>query len=289
MSEPDQARVVVTKPMQYLIARQVVEQLGIASSNLAVVPHFSLNDNFIRFVRRDPLWDSVEFFPNKFPAIVGHGERTLITNSDIGKDAYLNKLGGYNNVCVYEEGWGTYLDDILVTESWKKKLIYSAAGFNRIYGNSMFTDYLLTYRPRRTKHARNLIFDRSLPRYLAASQVREFALCYPHSDEIRTIVLLGKKDDFNASLIERFRNTNGVFFKLHPHMTRGRGAARDDGIRYLPNDFLIEFFLLNADPEGKKLTVVHDNSSIQMYFKDFEHITFRNVGPFIPEIRKVIG
>ena len=289
MSEFGNTRVIITKPLQYLIARQAVEQLNIIKPTLAVIPHFDLNGNLIKSINNDKIWGSIEYHESKISAIIGTEEKNLLTNSDIGKDAYLNKIGRYDKIVVYEEGWGTYLADVLITESRKKRLIYSALNFNKRYGNSKFTDYLLTYHSSHKCTNKNILFKEPLVNYLQKTDLSDIFGRFPQYQNIDTIVLLGKDLALNFELKKDLQKKENIIYKNHPHMTMKNIQEVDAKQKFVGNDFIVEFFLIDRISKNKQIKIIHDNSSLQMYFRNFKNIIFENKGKKIEEIHTIIN
>lgn len=285
-------KVIVTKPLQYLIARQLVEEQKYKKVHLYLVPHFSNYHDFLALIKEDMIWSSIYTFKSKVLAITYKfwNYSLLVTNSDIGKDDYINSIF-MGKTIIYEEGWGTYLNNVLITESKLKSLVYNILRFNKKYGNGYFTSKIFCYRPEILNRKKRIYpFNKTMSEYLIseASNFNFFLKNKKYNFDV--LFLLGKDSKLNEKMLEVASNlvSSKIAIKFHPHFTYKNESNNNTSYQLLDNSDLVEIIILEFIRKRKKMVIYHDNSSISYYFKNLEIVKFINLGPNIPDVRKLL-
>lgn len=146
---------IATKPLQIMICMAIRDQLGLSRrSHLMLVSSFH-DAGFVleRIREHDRRWVSVAAFPTRRDAVVGcaGGDyRAVFIDTDVGPQIAreLKRLRGCVpglRLCVYEEGLGTYRDDLC---SARGTVLMRVLGASTYFGGLTATDEVWLFRPK---------------------------------------------------------------------------------------------------------------------------------------------
>jgi hypothetical protein len=273
--------VFVTKPVQYVNARNAVQTINCGRSILVIVDQFfGALEFYSRIKKFDKTWDLIIFsssrtkalFQLKFKLNVGKIDN-ILSNSDISKDPLLYKIFYPTaSQILYEEGWGNYIPDALFDQSSIKNLIYILLCLNKQYGFSRFTDKVyLYYRKHQClniKHKSSGFKNDFLPYLKLNHYVLSKVFDTINVGDVNDIafILPSKIWSVNFDLLQ-LSDYKKIYLKPHPHtMSYDAQVAKKYGAEILGNNVFIELFI--AFNENKNITIYHDDSMIGLYARN---------------------
>ena len=285
---------IVSKPLQYFNAINIRDDL--ASKICLIVDNFYEAETFFNNIKNNRLWSDVIFFASAFDAYkwlkdrVNFGDN-LFVDSDHGfrKTIWLSRIKS-RNIYVYEEGIGSYRND-LIKSGYRNKLFkffLKLFGFKEYMGGGAFTKGIIIYDIESHKKLVNsfnkvrIQFKLSFHEHLLSDLVNsDFDL--GNTELIlerlsRKKVLMYLTDfEYNdkADLIHVQYSDYVKILKPHPNIKNILDKDQYDII--LDNSVLIELFIVKVVEEASELIVVHENSSSANYLKNIDKITFINI------------
>ncbi len=282
---------IATKPLQLIICMMVRDIFFGEGSKLVLclVDSFHGARNVVERVKcHDNKWDDVLFFRSRHEAIRYAAEAScdfLFTDSDVGVKIFLSlawfKI--YNRktrICVYEEGLGTYRDDIY---SPLKAWLFNVFGVGAQFGACGLTDDIYIFdketyvkkAPLSCHKAR--IITAKLEEYVGRSSCladifNVSTALHGLLDSSRDglcLVYLGSWSVSDSALFEIRQVTAGVkILKLHPHITSEAGVEFYNSFDYVVDPSLpAELLLLTVAERFDRVIVYHHGSSIVRYFQ----------------------
>lgn len=290
---------VVTKPLQYINARNIIEQDFSESEKktLLIIDQFSGSFDFYLNVKKyDILWDEVIYERSRFKVFLTFRNKInyLITNSDLGKEDYLIKYVLKPKECyVYEEGAGSYLSSGLTFQPFKKKLIYNILKLNSKYGNSKNTNGIYLYYPSLYFSDNKISINISFEKYINTN-IELFLNVFNETKRVLKsisnnkllIVLSGWNWIFKEGDIKPFKKDSDIYIKPHPH----KNTLPDYCCKYnfLPDLLLPELFIIGLLSKNVRVIVMHDASSIEINLVKLQNVKFINLGNNI-EVDKLLN
>lgn len=281
--------VFVTKPIQYVNARNAVETIYDRDVKyiLIVVDHFEGATSFVdRIWLHDNIWFEVKLFNSRIEALFFYRKykvKHILTNSDISKDAVLFKIfHPFSALMLYEEGWGNYIRDVLFDRGCGKRIVYNLLFLNRQYGASTFTKKIFLYYPEICElnlRGKATSFRYSFSEYLKKNSSLFGKVFRTTSETIDSnltcaFILPSKQWNNNFDSID-YSRFDKVYLKPHPHtMEYNKHLIDKYNVIVLDNSYFIELIVCLAKC---KVTIFHDNSMVGVYAK-FENVTIHNIG-----------
>lgn len=266
---------------------------------LCIVDSFhGASDVFKRVKHYDDHWEKVALFNKRDEALKYAAKSScdfLFTDSDVGAQIYLSlvrfKIANQKaRICVYEEGLGTYRDDIY---SPLKRKLFSVLGIGAGFGACSLTDDVYLF----DKDAYSKMAPQSYHKVRTISpRLADYVVsssCLANIFGVRTALQrLSNAESSSSCLIylsswlisdSALTEINSVasvvkVLKLHPHITSEAGAEFSDCFDYVVEPGLpAEILLLAASEKFKRVIVYHHGSSIVRYI-DSENISFVDLG-----------
>lgn len=289
------ASFVITKPIQYITARNLAEQLGEESPILYIIPNFSRADEFLKNVRCfDKMWGKVIFVPSRWLLpfyrlfnnnILGK----LFTDSDIYKDSLINLLSSpVSKVSLYEEGFYSYVGDQNLHMSRNGKSarlrVYNFFKLPKGLGLSGWTDKIFLYEPSASNLNKAGHIKKSMIMYLKENMAF-FSLVF-------NVPEISIKEKASISVYctgpdEKKINTtlasmNFDVIKPHPAVNVKKLAASAD-VLWENSLIPIEIVVILFAASNKKVVFVHENSTSVLYLSvlSLKEIEFVNVGSYV--------
>ena len=279
----------VTKPIQYVNARNAVETIFQRDRKyiLVIVDHFEGALNFAKnIILNDSIWFDVNLVKSRVEALILTRKYKVInifTNSDISKDPFLFKFfHPFATLILYEEGWGNYIRDILFDRGPSKRLIYTLLGLNRQYGASRFTKKIFLYRPSICDvniEGKVESFAYSFSEYIKkeAGLLRNIFRQAEEdfdSDKVITFILPSKKWNKSFDYLD-YHFFDSIYLKPHPHtMDYNSDLVKKYNVTVLDNSYFIELIVAQT---RSKITIYHDHSMVGVYAR-FNNVTIHNLG-----------
>ena len=276
---------VITKPLQYINARNLVRQLGVLRPKLVILDYFSDSFEFYLRVRDiDPVWGEVEYYSSRLSYLAKKLTKFRLFNqiyvdSDIYKDSIVNfLLSPFKRVNLYEEGYFSYVgcQDFNMTSSAKKMKLffYKMLGLPLSLGGSFWTNRYYLYVPDLYRgDARVCQLDGGVFR----SIYNELELfCTIFSFDVNRCAFIfesGKKEINLYCTSSNFDNVKNIvneyefdLIKLHPGV-KGLLASAYSFDSNVPIELLIGFLV----GSGLKVNFYHEKSSSVMYLSEVEN------------------
>lgn len=273
---------VVTKPLQYFNVTNIED--GISHKVCLIVDVFYKADDFFNNIENQNYWNEVLFFSNSYDAYKWLKKKTdyedyLYIDSDYGlkKTIWLSRINT-KNIFVYEEGIGSYRNDLITASHSNFLLIFllKFIGIKQHLGGGRYTKGIIVYDLE--KH------ELKIPEYkkIRKSFKREFT---QHLSFIKNHFLY-QAESF-TDILESIKSKNILFYltsweyntdvdiimtqypdhvkiiKPHPHIKTKYTQANFDYI--LSNDVFVELFIINAIEVCSEVIVLHENSSAMQY------------------------
>lgn len=145
---------IVTKPLQIMICMAICDQLELSQrSHLLVVTSFHEAEAVLQRIREhDPRWLSVSAYLTRRDAVVecvARAYEMVFVDTDVGPQSAwelrrLKKSVPGVMLCVYEEGLGTYRDDLC---SARGVVLMRALGASTHFGGLAVTDEIWLFQP----------------------------------------------------------------------------------------------------------------------------------------------
>lgn len=289
------ASYVITKPIQYITARNLAEQLGQDSPNLYIVPNFSCANDFFSNVRRfDKVWGRVVYVPNRwllpfYRLINCNILGKLFTDSDIYKDSLINFLSSpASKVSVYEEGFYSYVSDQNLHMSRNGKSfrlrVYNLFKLPKGLGLSGWTDKLFLYKPCASNLNKTLKIEKSIIMYLKEN-MDFFSIIFNVPEislkEKKTIsIYCTGPDEIKINTVLSSMTFDVI--KPHPAVNIADLTVYTDVLwesSLTPIEMVVILFAAN----NNKIIFVHENSTSVLYLSalDLKEIEFINVGSYV--------
>jgi hypothetical protein len=274
--------IIAGKPLQLLTAISTAEQIKIIDDcDIFLVDNFFASKKFVKnYNNLNHKWPELthyKTFDQACQRFIDGEYSCLLIDSDIGAKKYLRILrkkikNKKIKMYVYEEGQGTYRDNIRVGI---KKYIFSLLGIGHVFGGCMFTSKIFLYNsdkyskkfPTLAKKAvqidkpiisfigENLTFLNELFRidlYLNKTRV---------SNDIAYLILMEKNTSIESvKAIKYFRGDK--FLKRHPHI---KTFSCEDGFNSIDNSIPAELIILNLSNIYTNLIIFHFGTSARRY------------------------
>ncbi len=291
---------IISKPIQYLIALTIKEQLDNGTNDLLLIKHFQDAELFICKVEKSD-WFQIFSTYNKAKSInvIGLNKYDeIFIDSDVGFLNYLFlftiKLFNPRLVInVFEEGMGTYFSENYFYNNFKL-YVFSLFGIGTSFGSCIFTTSIFLYDidryliNRKRKPNYLIKIDNSIEgicknnfNFLDESYVDLSIAIKSHEPRLENcLIILGtwieprnSLDSLDNSIIKAIKEANYdshsdfIIIKEHPNINR-RNNIPDfkSSIRFnssMPAEFLI-FHLLSF---FKTIKVIHHESTVSFYVK----------------------
>lgn len=236
-------------------------------------------------------WNKVFFVKNRIQSLIKAAllrPKELYIDGDIGTRLALyllmfRVLSGCKEIYVYEEGIGTYRNDIY-PDGIKRKL-FDFLCIATYFGGSWFCKGVYVYKPEKYIESHNLkkgFSVRKLPvlmwDYIEANY--EY-LCWlydfdeasiPNGDAVELYLSSYAAE---RKILDEYNNTNkSHFVKLHPHLKVNEYYNEFPNLNFIGNSVPAELLIFKLSLNFEKVTVLHHGSSASVYMPN-KNITYR--------------
>lgn len=281
---------VVSKPLQYFNVINISD-LTVKKTCL-IVDNFYQAEAFFESIKCNSYWYDVLFFNSSFDAYiwlkmnVKNGDNLFI-DSDYGlkKNLWLSRIKS-KNIYVYEEGIGSYRNDLLKTGSRCEfvKFVLKLLGVKEYMGGGPFTKGIIIYDVEKHKRLikgfrkKRINFENSFQRHLTSESVQN------SFKDISTNLIIDNLVSKNVFMyLTDFKYNNSVdllitqyssyvkILKPHPNIKDVVNKNHFDVM--IDNSVLIEFFIMQIIKRANKLILVHENSSAVQYLSSYDNLT----------------
>lgn len=272
---------IITKPLQFMIAASIIDQLGIAaSSDLLVTNTFSAAEVFAsQYHELGPRWGNLWLFED-IPAAHEYARRKraykcLFIDSDPGiqKAIQLLRFKVTNpsaSIMVYEEGEGTYRNDLYTSP---KREILHFAGVGAAFGGSRLSSGIFVFKPDEYRQRVGRFggtpfqIEPTLLSFIVSNYGDLSALFstpkIESAGETTCNLYLGNWDFHLDEIAELARLSGQFFFKPHPHLKAL--PPMPDGVEQLPGGVPVELIIISLLDKFERVNVYHHGSSVQRY------------------------
>lgn len=276
---------IATKPLQYMVCDIV---RGGREGSIIIVDMFCESRRAYERIKSSGLWVGAYFSRNRFFSFLRAASlrpRRLFVDGDIGTRIFLYlaivKLFSPSvRIYVYEEGVGTYRNDIYKINAWRraKARILTSVGVATYFGGSFFCSGVYVFKP-------NEYVDKVKPK--ARAEIRGIkepllSYCEREMDSLRYIFTGRTRFEFEGnklcviylsdwelreSVREDLLSYGDDCFKIvkpHPHILtypREWGGADWVADASLPAELLV----IEAMAAFEKIVVIHHGSSVASY------------------------
>ena len=285
---------IVSKPLQYFNAININDV--VINKTCIIIDSFYEAQGFFKRIKNQNYWSNVLFFDNQLDAYKWLNKEVNLTDylfidSDYGlqKTLWLSRIKSIN-IYVYEEGIGSYRNDLLKSGHQKKIILFflKLIGVKGYMGGGRYTKGIIIYNiEKHKKLIRNFRNERvqfklSFLDHIVTDPVKKsfnidstqpifqkltnkkiflYLTDFKYNDEIN--FLLTKYSDYTKIL------------KPHPFQKDKVDNNKFDFI--IENGILIELFIIESLKIVNELVVVHENSSAIEYFKQVKNITLIDI------------
>ena len=286
---------IVGKPLQLFVALSVIDQIGSPlGSDILIVDNFKgakmLSDRMGQYGKKYRKVEFVTSFDEAYSFLTKEKNKyqKLLIDSDVGTrkcfQLFAAKRANKNiDVCVYEEGWGSYRSDLYKNRR-VKQFLFQKLGVGHAFGGCFLTDLIYLYDVDRYRKSLPLLAYKAIqikqPLHDYLRDNYSFLSYIFNLNKIKNTLDIDGRDvhlvltdthnreHFSYSL----KNFSGVkLWKVHPHMKNKLPNVRDFFIidNAIPSEILLIYLALSA----KKVFVYNFKTSTEEYIKDSK-ITF---------------
>lgn len=292
---------IATKPLQILISTAITKQLSEKYNfSLIVIDYFSCSKQVAdNMIGAGWGWHNVMWAEDKNNAItyIKHLKpRVIFLDSDVGVKnllflASIKINSRFSEIYVYEEGHGTYRNDLY--RGYKKRALRSL-GVATHFGQSVLTSGIYVYEPERylssvckyekkcfliKNKINDLIRDRDLDNIAAVFDPGSFFNLIVKRSQKCSIYLSSWKVDWR--FLDGFDKKSGDnFVKLHPHIKKSEDFSFGSDIQLIPSMLPAEVVLMYFSQIYESVTVFHHSSGVSLYISDNESLKFEDLGTF---------
>jgi hypothetical protein len=270
---------IVTKPLQLVIAIIIQRQLDIEeqSTTIIVDAFYDAIGTADRLLNNPSYKGTVIFERDHLAAYItarGQQFNNLYIDTDVGLKKYLQLTLHHRNqnISVYEEGIGTYREDLY---GKLRKFALNLIGAGTHFGGCYLTSRIFLFNP--TLYKENFPFSKcnvttintSLQDFISKNLpflnelFNESNLRIAHSNSEINLYLTNWEID--KELIENFKNIPGHnFIKPHPHL-KSKNLYYPRSITLVSQSIPAELFVVAALYSNNTVNVYHHGSSSQIY------------------------
>jgi hypothetical protein len=270
-----------------LVAISTAEQIKIIDDcDIFLVDNFFASENFLKnYNNLNHKWPELTYcktFDIAFQKFIEGEYSCLLIDSDIGGKIYSKLLrkkikNKKITVYVYEEGQGTYRDNVRIGI---KKYLFLLLGIGYAFGSSIFTSKIFLYNsdiyakkfPSLAKKAVQIdkpimnFIDENLVFLNKVFQVNKYLKNTEVNEELAYLVLLEKHTRFETiKAIKHFKGDK--FIKSHPHV---KVFSSEDGFNSINNSIPAELIISNLSNNYTKLIIFHFGTSTRHYLNNIE-------------------
>lgn len=274
-----------SKPLQIMVASIIAGQINSTNNTLIIANEFAMSYSVFENIKRNKKFFSKVFYVDSkksgYKFIINNKFNYIFIDSDVGLKNFINQLlikikSGLNSkFIVFEEGFGTYRDDLYV--KWKTKLL-SFFGVGAFFGQSILTSGLFLFNPNKYRvNIRNralVEIEFSLQNHIESNMdyyrsVFDFyghSLIYTSSNRRCALYLSDWiYSQVGIDLLTDYKNQGcDVFIKPHPHM-RGDEISKETGIPFFSGGVPVELILLDLNNKYEEIVAIHHGSSVVNY------------------------
>lgn len=288
---------IASKPLQYMVCEMLAHQKG-GVSHLIMVNMFVEARSACERASRLVAWKTCSFAKNRFLSFFRAsllGPSHLYIDGDIGTRLFFycglfKLLNPRADIYVYEEGIGTYREDIYES-SWTQKIksfFFKYSGISTYFGGCYFTSGVYVYCPNKYSrvfpemHGKIRRIDTSLQEYCISEGDNlmsifggEKGISVGHGDSC-ALYLSGWDIDIQA--LSGFPGWSGQeirFAKYHPYIRRPPLSACQDVIN-IPGLIPAELLILELAASYSSVVVFHHGSSASEYIT-LDNVFFVNI------------
>ncbi|HGS4451913.1 TPA: hypothetical protein ACMFMZ_002571 [Vibrio cholerae] len=276
---------IVTKPLQFFVADIIDRKHGSTISEIIVVDMFCNAKPFFDRLKSINLMNRCFFSKNRFLSFLVAAWRKpdcLYIDGDIGTRLSLyicifKFLSGCEKIYVYEEGIGTYRNDIY--KSGLKKRILNFLGIATHFGGSFFCNGVYVFEPYKYLYSHSvkkgfevnpietLLKDYILDNFEVLCWLFSYDL-FNHSLNNESAVLYLTSYDVKYSVIKEINNQNlHSYVKLHPHLKTNKFKTDFRNVFFIDNGIPAELVIIHLSNNFNNVLVKHQGSSVENYMK----------------------
>lgn len=281
----------VSTPLQYCNAHNIDVE---GAKTLVFLGDFHGGAEFYTKIKNSIYWEEKFYFDSyrqllSFLKKVINASDKLFIDSDYGLQTnwMLSKIKT-KEIFVYEEGYGSYRNDLLSARC-KSKILYRFLKFlgnKEHFGDSKFVKGIYLYDlPKHKRHVsdfRNQRFSFRKPfvdnlneicdEILTVEERRE----YQEMVEGKSVYLYLTNWDYNKNIEHLFQDrkkseTGDTLLILKPHPRIKQFSSEFEFDLVLSNNVMVELILLTFHKFAKELFVYHDGSSALLYLTDINN------------------
>lgn len=206
---------------------------------------------------------------------------TVFIDSDIGLGPLilftrLKFFSKNTSISVYEEGIGTYREDLFKNPI--KKILYKLIGAATHFGENIFTKHIYVYELNKYKTTfpaskeKALQIEKSLVEWIKENESDLIEIFSPNFDIAHT----GERLEINIYLsnwtldketIAKLSKNNHIHIKPHPHIkdSMKEALSSNPNVHFFPAQLPAEIIIIKASALFKKVNIYHHNSSALHY------------------------
>lgn len=272
----------VSKPLQYFNVTNIDDE--IKHKICLIVDAFFNAKKFYRNVKNQDYWNKVVFFPNSYEAYkwlkdnVSHIDYVYL-DSDYGlkKTLWLRRINT-KNIFVYEEGTGSYRNDLITATHTNFLVIFflKLIGIKEYMGGGRYTKGIVVYDLK--KHEQMIPEYNKIRKSFKSGFMQHVPYIRHHflyqiNEELlkaishKKILLYLTSRNYNNK-VDLIINQYPKHYKIiKPHPRIKTEFVKTDFDYILSNDVFVEIFILNAIKVCKEIKILHENSSSLQYIE----------------------
>lgn len=255
------------------------------TSEIIVVDMFCNARFFFEKLKSIKLMSRCFFSKNRFLSFLVAALRRpdcLYIDGDIGTRLslyifFFKVLSGCKRIYVYEEGIGTYRNDIY--ESELKKKVLDFLGVATYFGGSVFCNGVYVFEPGKYKESHGV--KKNFEVNCIGTLLKDYilhnfeVLCWLFSYDVSStsfkndnaILYLTSYDVVDSVIKMMDRPDSHSYVKLHPHLKTNRFKSDFCNVVFIDNGIPAELVILHLSNNFKGVLVKHQGSSTEKYIK----------------------
>ncbi len=292
----------VTRPVQYITARNVCEHLGYRAPLLLILDNFpgaqEMKANIEEF---DGLWAEVKILKSRFslPLFTFRSSivRThLYVDSDLYKDNLINFFASpFRKVFLIEEGFYSYIGDqsshMRRSEKSFRLAVYKFLKLTGGLGFGWWTGGAYLYRPKAAKIDHSYQIEQDFVPYCLANLSLFLSIFMPEDvkgfgfgvNEVKQIKVYCTGPDLSV-LQRNIDIGNYDIIKLHPVVDAAELVFADGEFVWPSGNMPIELLIIMLTQDFDKIYLHHENSSAGLYLQVFGgRVECINIGSYVSD------
>ena len=289
----------VTRPVQYVTARNLAMQLGLKFPVIIIQDGFPGARKLLNSIKaHDSYWSSCYISGNRFllPLVIhskGLSNVPLYVDSDLYKDSVINFLSSpFSKVKLFEEGFYSYVTDqtshMVRNGKSLRYLIYAIFALPKGLGYSRWTDSVYLYRPNASKLNKTLGIEKDFMEYCNdyfSIICKVFDLEFDFSclafDKKTSLSLYCSGPD--VEVVKRnVKNMDFDIVKLHPALASLDEEAGKSAFVWKESNVPIELIVILLLQKFNTIKFYHENSTAVLYLQTLKScVECLNIGSYV--------